>query len=214
VCAVYAVDIQEGLPVIAMEHLSGESLSTRLRRGPLEPGEAKRIGHQVATAVAASHALGVVHGDIKPGNIMLTDSGTVKILDFGMASVSQDVPSLDEAEGSGGTNGGPAPVSPSRTSLFRGTPPYMSPEHADALPVTTASDVFALGLVLYEMLTGKRAMPVQSLRSSIKAVRAENFSRFAHALVPPFRGLVASCLSRNPEDRPPMATLARWLAES
>ena len=214
VCAVYAVEVQEGLPVIAMEHLAGESLSARIKRGPVPPAEARVIAHQVATAVAASHALGVVHGDLKPGNIMLTDEGAVKILDFGMASVTQSPASVEVPPGSSGGNGAPTPSTPSRPTLFRGTPPYMSPEHADALPVTPASDVFTFGLVLFEMLTGKRAMPILSLRSSIRSVRAQDFSRFARELPPPFRGLTALCLSRKPEERPAMATLAYWLAGS
>jgi alkyl hydroperoxide reductase subunit AhpC/predicted Ser/Thr protein kinase len=212
VCLVYSVEVQEELPVIAMEYLRGESLSARLRRGGMAPTEAKRIGHQVAMGVAASHAMGVVHGDLKPSNIMLTESGTVKILDFGLASVTQSPPLREDAAAPLPTDGAPSPSHASRVAMFRGTPPYMSPEHADALPPTTASDVFTFGLVLYEMLTGKRAMPVHSLRSAVRAVRNEDFSRFARELPPPFRGLVALCLSRAPEERPPMTSLAYWLA--
>lgn len=89
ICTVYSVEEQDGLPVIAMEYLAGQPLSRRLREGPLSREEVKTVGRQVATGMAVSHAQGIVHGDLKPGNIMLTDAGFVKILDFGMARMSQ-----------------------------------------------------------------------------------------------------------------------------
>jgi serine/threonine protein kinase len=90
----------------------------------------------------------------------------------------------------------------------------MSPEHARARPVEAASDVFSFGLVLYEMLTAKRVLPVKSLRAGIRAMRSQDLSRTALELPPPFKGLVALCLSPRPEDRPTMTALAYWLADA
>jgi serine/threonine protein kinase len=234
ICTVYSVEDQDGLPVIAMEYLSGRTLSRRLRDGPLTKDETKTVARQVAIAMSVSHSRGIVHGDLKPGNIMLTEASIVKILDFGMAQMSslssppasleaEAVPPTERARQHAapvplrGSQGTPAAAeacptaakSPKRRRQirFRGTPPYINPEQANGVPITPASDVFTFGLVLYEMLTGKRAQPTRSLRTAVHTVRKTDMTQLASDLPRSFRKMVASCLQRDPEARPTMRQL-------
>ncbi len=153
VCTVYTVDDSEGVPFIAMEYLSGRPLAKLLEQGPLDPERVRDWTRQIATGMAAAHAAGVVHGDLKPANIVMTEEGMAKILDFGLArpKLSASPPAaLEDPEatislGSGGEAG------------ISGTPAYMSPEHTRGQPTTPASDVFALGAIVFEMLSGEKA---------------------------------------------------------
>lgn len=209
ICAVLAVEVQDGLPVIAMEFLDGEPLSSRIRRGALPPDEARSIARHVARAMAAAHAAGVTHGDLKPGNVMLTADGGVKVLDFGLGFApplegrSEERPTARKLA--------PLPRTESGAAMFRGTPQYMTPEHALAQTIGAASDVYGLGLVLYEMLTGKRANSARSLRSAARLARSGSLQTLARPLPQPFRALVTMCLSPAPEERPTMAALEQWL---
>jgi tetratricopeptide (TPR) repeat protein len=137
VCTVYEIaETEDGRPFIAMASYEGETLKERLRRGPLPPAAAVDVAIQTARGLAAAHAHGIVHRDVKPGNIMLTTDGTVKLLDFGLAKV--------------------ADVSITRSGLTPGTVAYMSPEQTRGDPVDRRADLWSLGVVLYEMLTGVR----------------------------------------------------------
>jgi serine/threonine-protein kinase len=141
-------------PHIVMEYVPGETLSMRLRRGPLPVAEALRVCRDVADALAATHRQGIIHRDLKPANLQLTVDGRVKVLDFGLAR--RVAPSPADTTG----------LTTDRALLSRadqriaGTPGYMSPEQALGRPVGTATDVFSLGIVMLEMLTGHRPYPV------------------------------------------------------
>jgi len=135
VCALYDIGDQEGTAYLVMEYVEGESLASCLARGPLPCDAVLRYGAEIAGALAAAHAQGIVHRDLKPANIMLTASGA-KVLDFGVAQMAQDG----------------APPSGS----VAGTAAYMSPSQLNGNPADARSDIFALGLVLYEMVTGMR----------------------------------------------------------
>jgi eukaryotic-like serine/threonine-protein kinase len=127
----------DGVAYLAMELLEGTDLRTRLQQGPLPAAEAVEVARQVADGLAFAHERGIVHRDIKPGNIMLLDSGHAKIMDFGLARMR-------------------AAEHKTVTGMVLGTPKYMSPEQVAGSPVDQRSDLFSLGIVLYEMLTGAR----------------------------------------------------------
>lgn len=135
ICALYDIGNQEGSAYLVMEYIDGESLAARLARGPLPLVSVLQYGAEVASALAAAHARGIVHRDLKPANIMVTVSG-VKVLDFGVAKTAQD----DETPG----------------GALAGTAAYMSPSQLNGNPADARSDIFALGLVLFEMVTGRR----------------------------------------------------------
>jgi len=149
VCTLYDVGHQDGVDYLVMELLEGESLAEAIARGPLPLERARAIAIEVAEALDAAHRAGIVHRDLKPGNIMLTASGA-KVLDFGLAKYEPQSAGPDDPTQQQG-----APLT--EEGVVMGTPPYMAPEQLDALPADARTDVFALGSILYEMLTGRRA---------------------------------------------------------
>jgi hypothetical protein len=168
-------------PFVVMELLAGESVAARLEREPIELPEAARIGAAVADALAAAHANGVVHRDIKPGNVMLTPTG-VKILDFGISATAGE-PDDDESG-----------------STF-GTPAYVAPERLDGMPAEPATDVYGLGVLLFEMVTGDPPYPVDTWEE-LAAARATGPTVLPPDLPKSFRTLVGRCLAEDPADRP------------
>lgn len=201
ICVIYeASEADDGTPFISMELLHGETLRDRIARGPLDPVTATNIGASIADGLRSAHAAGVLHRDIKPGNIMLTDDGRVKILDFGLARVhenptdARDDTDLKTASGT-----------------VMGTPSYMSPEQAHGLVVDARSDIFSLGVVLFEMVTGKRpfdgATTAETLHHIIEAKPAS--ARSVNVAVPSgVADVIAKCLHRDPEQRWTAAELA------
>jgi alkyl hydroperoxide reductase subunit AhpC len=190
ICTVFAADMSEGLPMIVMEYVDGRPLSQLLEGGPLPPGQAAAVARQVALGLAAAHAHGVVHADVKPANIMVTPDGTAKVMDFGLAR--RDPRALAAATAvlaSGGSRG------------LSGTPCYMSPEQAHGAALTPASDVFSLGLVLYEMLTGRRAIPGDNVLEVLRRVDDLDAERCARAVPEPFAGVLRQALVRDPAQR-------------
>src|SRR5688572_4393749 len=148
ICAVHDIIIEsDGHACIVMQFVEGETLSLRLRRGPLEPRQALLMAADVASALAAAHKRGIIHRDIKPQNIMITPSGKAKLLDFGIAR-------LEEASQAGARE--TTATNLTGPGRLAGTPTYMSPEQVQQLPLDGRSDLFALGAVLYECLTGRR----------------------------------------------------------
>jgi serine/threonine-protein kinase len=153
VAVVYQVDEQDGRIYIAMELVKGENLRAHMDRGRLDLATAKDLAVQIARGLAAAHEEGIVHRDLKPENVMITPAGVVKLLDFGLAKVGVDKPA------SGRTEAALAKTETLVTSdegRIMGTPEYMSPEQALGEPLDVRSDVFSLGIVMYEMLCGTR----------------------------------------------------------
>jgi serine/threonine-protein kinase len=181
------------LPYLVMELVDGESLADRLRSGPLPWPEAARIGAQVAAALAVAHGLGIVHRDIKPGNVMLTGGGA-KVLDFGIAALA------------GGSD--------IDSGQMVGTPAYAAPERLRGAPVAPPSDVYALGVLLYEALTGHPPVPAATWQDAVQAHRSA--VTVAPLDVPGLPRRVARlCLAGmdpDPTERPAAAELAAGLA--
>jgi serine/threonine protein kinase len=182
---------QDGRYYIAMEHVPGGSLEALiLRRGPLGPVEAARLASQVAQALHAAHARGIVHRDIKPQNVLLDEAGNAKVADFGIALAASR-------------------TSTSGTNLLFGTPSYMSPEQAMGKRVGPGSDLYSLGVVLYEMLTATVPFAAEGpLATAMKHLTEPPLSpRKRNPSVPvAMEALVMGLLSKNPEDRyPPSA---------
>jgi pimeloyl-ACP methyl ester carboxylesterase len=195
ICVLHDVGHHDGTDFLVMELLEGETLAQRLARGPLSIPEVFRIGIQVADALARAHRAGVVHRDLKPGNVMLT-SGGAKLMDFGLARGSLP-----------GNTSGPAPTLEAPLTAhgtFVGTFQYMAPEQLEGLEADARSDVWALGCVLYEMATGKRAYDGASPASVISAILKDEPRALAE-LVPLapllLDGLVRACLAKDPERR-------------
>jgi len=192
ICTVYDFGEDDGRAFIAMEYLEGETLSTRIKRGPLPVEEVLRIGRAVTGALRTAHRRGIVHRDLKPGNVMLTET-EVKLLDFGLAQSERPVAPSDETVTL--LTGEPG---------IAGTLPYMSPEQLHGGEVDARCDIFAFGAVLYEMLTGKRAFERRSSSETILAVDREEpppVRELVQEVPEDLEKVVGRCLRKKPEER-------------
>ena len=153
--AVYDTGEHDGNPYIVMERLPGETLADRIAAGPVDPRWLRQVTCEVLGALAAAHAAGLIHRDVKPGNILLTADGHAKIADFGIAK---------SLEGSAGD------VQLTGTGQLLGTPAYLAPERLDGAPATARSDLYSLGVVLYEALAGTRPFPGDTPLATARAV--------------------------------------------
>jgi len=182
ICTLYDI----GPDYLVMEFIEGETLQSRLERGPLPPDLALPLAIQLADALQAAHGKGIVHRDLKPANIMLAGSG-LKVLDFGLAKIER----LDVEAGLSETH--------TSTGLVMGTVPYMAPEQLQGKEVDLRSDIFSFGLVLYEMLTGRKAFAAASRADSIAAILT---SEPDLAVVPaPLVPLIRKCIAKEPSAR-------------
>jgi len=163
ICHLYDIGSQDGTDYLVMELLEGESLADRLKKGPLPLKQALQYGVEIAEALEKAHSNGIVHRDLKPGNVMLTKSGA-KLLDFGLAKPAPNLATL--ASGSMATMSKPLTVN----GMIVGTIQYMAPEQVQGHEADARSDIFALGAVLYEMTTGKRAFAGKSQISVMSAI--------------------------------------------
>jgi serine/threonine protein kinase len=189
ICTIYGVEECAGQPVIVMELLEGETLEARLAMGPLPPDKALALAIQMAAALDAAHSKGVVHRDLKPANVLLTNSG-LKVLDFGLAKI----------EGAVGVYESLAHVT--REGAVLGTLHYMSPEQVQGKEAGPASDIFSFGVVLYEMLSGKRAFGGENPACAIAAVLTAEPPLLADSVAPAaFDRVLRRCLAKDPEER-------------
>jgi serine/threonine protein kinase len=207
VVPIFLVGEVNGVPFIKMPLLRGESLEAALKRAPRLPAaEVARVGRQVAEGLTAAHEAGLIHRDIKPGNVWLAGNRRrVKILDFGLAREVKRQPAPGE------------PVTAVGTVV--GTPYYMSPEQAQGLPVDHRADLFSLGVVLYEMATGRLPFtgptPV-AVMAALTAGRPTPPAELAPGLPPALNALILRLLAQDPADRPPTAravAAALWQIE-
>jgi eukaryotic-like serine/threonine-protein kinase len=228
ICHLYDIGSHDGTSYLVMEYLEGESLADRLRKGALPLKQTLQIGVQIAEALSAAHRAGILHRDLKPGNVMLTCGGA-KLLDFGLAKNS---PSL--AGSAVGAISSMTPSSPTMTiaelsspakaltqqGTVVGTFQYMAPELLQGTEADARSDIFSLGCVLYEMVTGRRAFEGKSQLSVLTAILErdpEPVSRLQPATPPSLDHMVRTCLEKIPDDRFQTAHDVRvqlkWIAE-
>src|SRR5687768_7488833 len=193
ICSLFDVGQQDGVDYIVLEHLEGETLFDRLQRGPLPLDQALKYAMQIADAVDRAHRSGVVHRDLKPGNIMLTRDGA-KVLDFGLAKTAPK----------SAADGATMTMALTSEGTVLGTPQYMSPEQISGSEADERSDIFAFGCVLYEMVTGKRAFDGKTKASVIGAIlAAEPALMTALQPVTPaaLQNIVNGCLVKDPDER-------------
>ena len=188
VCRVYDLGEVDGQPYLSMEYVDGEDLGSLLRRiGHLPSDKAVEIARQLCAGLAAAHAKGVLHRDLKPANVMLNGRGQVVITDFGLAAIASEIPAED---------------------VRNGTPAYMAPEQLAGRDVTVQSDIYSLGLVLYEVFTGKRAFEASTLAELVR-LHSETTpvspSTLVRELDPGVEGAILRCLDPEPANRPPSA---------
>jgi serine/threonine protein kinase len=201
IVTIYEIGTHELGPYIAMEYIDGKPLRDVLQKGPLPIYEVLRIATQVASGLAQAHEAGIIHRDLKPSNLMLVKDGRVKILDFGLAKLTENYP--DEERSSDSTTDMVA----TRTGIVMGTPPYMSPEQAAGKQVDFTTDQFSFGTILYEMATGKqpfdRDTPVQTM-ASIITEEPEPILRLNPQLPPALHLVIERCHVKNPKHRYPL----------
>jgi Tol biopolymer transport system component len=212
ICVLYDVGHHDGMDYLVMECVEGETLAKRLEKGPLPLDQVLKYGAQIADGLDKAHRSGVVHRDLKPGNIMLTPTGA-KLLDFGLAK-----PAAAPVSAATLTVVQAAPVTEEGTIV--GTFQYMSPEQVEGKEVEGRSDIFSLGTVLYEMVTGKRAFEGKSQLSVASAILEkdpEPISAVKPMTPPAFDHAVRRCLAKNPEERwqtaRDLALELKWIAE-
>ena len=198
VSVVYEIDEAEGATFIAMELVRGRPLAALLAGAPLEPGRALDLAIEVAEGLAEAHSRGVVHRDLKPKNVMLTESGHVKIIDFGLAKLLRPRPPFE----SGADTPAWGDTDPGR---ILGTAAYMSPEQVRGTEVDARSDLFAFGALLYEMLSGEPAFRRETGVETLHAVLKEPAPRLREAgldaAAPVLQHVLDRCLAKAPSDR-------------
>ena len=190
VAVVYGLEEHQGKRCILMELVPGVTLAEKLERGPLPVAKALDVCRQLAEALEAAHAAGVIHRDLKPSNVKVTPEGRVKLLDFGLAKA----PRGDDSDSLMPTD---SPVT--REGVVMGTAAYMSPEQARSQELDKRSDIWSFGCVMYETLTGRRAFPADTLSDTIVALleREPDWNGLPAATPPSVRSLVQKCLQKD-----------------
>jgi Tol biopolymer transport system component len=198
IVTIYEIGGEGGVSFIAMELVSGESLRELLFKGPLSVRRLLQIGAQIADGLAKAHGAGIVHRDLKPENLMVTEDGHVKILDFGLAKLTQP-----DASGSEGTQA-PTVSGATEEGVILGTAGYMSPEQATGAIIDFRSDQFSFGSILYEMATGRRAFQRASAPQTLTAIiqdEPEPIAAISPKIPGPVRWIVERCLAKEARNR-------------
>jgi serine/threonine protein kinase len=210
ILAIHDTGTHNGVPYAVTELLQGENVAERLRSGVLTPQRATEIACQIAEGLSAAHAKGVIHRDIKPENIFLTNEGRAKILDFGIARIEK-LATLTPAAASRQTS----------ASVLIGTAGYVSPEQVRGKRADARSDVFSLGTVYYEMLTGRRAFVRETPVETLGAVLRDDPRKYPETakIQAELQAFVFRCLEKDPTDRYQSARdllydLRAWQAEA
>jgi serine/threonine-protein kinase len=199
ICTIYDIGEQDGHAFIAMEFIDGQTLRSHIGGKPLPLDEILNLGMQIADALDAAHAAGIIHRDIKPANIFITKRGQAKVLDFGLAKLISKGVAGSESDSSSGSS-----ASTSIVGMISGTPSYMSPEQIRGDDLDPRTDIFSLGLVLYEMATGRQAFGGGTGGAVIEAVltRPPSPIRSINADIPPrLEDIINEALRKNRDER-------------
>lgn len=190
IATLFGIEEHDGTRCLVMELVPGATLAERLSKGPLPVREALDIGRQVAEALGAAHAVGVIHRDLKPSNVKVTPEGRAKLLDFGLAKAPQG-----DASDSLMPTGSPV----TREGVILGTAAYMSPEQARGQPLDKRTDVWSFGCLLYELLAGRRAFRADTLSDTLVAIleREPDLGALPDATPPAVRSLIQRCLQKD-----------------
>jgi serine/threonine-protein kinase len=200
IAAIYGLEKTPGFTALVMELVEGEDLSQRIARGAIQIDEALPIARQIADALEAAHERGIIHRDLKPANIKVRADGTVKVLDFGLAKA------MEPAAGSSpNMSMSPTLTTPAMTQagILLGTAAYMSPEQARGRTADRRADIWAFGVVLFEMLTGTRAFGGDDITDTLANVLKvdPDWQRLPADVPPRIRQLIRACLQKNPKQR-------------
>lgn len=196
ICSIYEVGEGDGFKFIAMQFIEGEPLDEKIRRNALDLPSILNIGTQLADALTEAHSKGIVHRDIKPPNIMITTRGDAKVMDFGLAKLELNVQAIESEADTAALLSAPG--------LVIGTVPYMSPEQVRGKPVDARSDLFSLGVVLYEMVSGQRPFKGESSAETASAILTSEpppLTRFVNDLPGELQRIVEKLLHKDPDDR-------------
>jgi serine/threonine protein kinase len=217
ICTIHDVGNEAGVEYLVMEFLEGETLAERIAKGPLPLEQVLRYGIEISDALEKAHRQGVVHRDLKPANAMITKSG-IKLVDFGLAKL--DVPAIGSVVSSLSVVPTQADLGLTAQGTILGTFHYMAPEQLEGGEADGRTDIFALGLLLYEMATGKKAFAGKSPASLMAAIlhkEPEPISSFQPMIPPALERIVRTCLAKDPDDRFQTAHDVRlqlqWIAE-
>ena len=194
IVAIYDVGSVEGQPYVVSELLDGETLGSALASGALPLRKAIGYAQQIARGMSVAHRRGIIHRDLKPENLFLTRDGLIKILDFGLAKLTEPVETVETLHH----------VSTTAPGIVLGTVGYMSPEQAKGQRADERSDIFSFGAVLYEMLAGKRAFQGDSPAETLSAILKEqpsDLTQVVPGLTPALARIVDRCLEKKPDDR-------------
>ncbi|MFN2453128.1 MAG: protein kinase [Pyrinomonadaceae bacterium] len=197
ILAIYDVDTHDGAPYVVSELLEGETLRAAMGGGALSVRRATDYALQIANGLAAAHEKGIVHRDLKPENLFITKDGRLKILDFGLAKLTQ-------ADGNQSQTEIPTRRVDTEPGMVLGTIGYMSPEQVRGRPVDNRSDIFSFGAILYEMLSGKRAFHGESAADTMSAILREDppdLSETNRNIAPALSRIINHCLEKSPEQR-------------
>ena len=198
IAAIHGLEEAHAIRFLVLEFVPGDTLAERLQKGPIPVEETLRLAKQIAEALEAAHARGVIHRDLKPANVKVTPEGQVKVLDFGLAKA------FDEERLDGDASNSPTlSAASTRAGVILGTAAYMSPEQARGIPVDKRSDILSFGSLVFEMLTGRKPFPGELVSDTLASVIKSDpdWSGLPPDVPPRLRDLLRRCLEKDPKKR-------------